>query len=722
MLDETPMPDPPVITRVIRAPRIRPVQAPLPDHVNVPTQTPVASLDEIKHKLRKNFTLESPTEQGTEQKRNMNLALCDWTDALFEYYVRGSITDQDMKLLLQDCSSQVRSKLLELTAATGGDHSKIDSAIGLGESLLSTSKTFDTPMPESAKAFDLYNPSLARTKHINSFEDQLALMMSPLVGKELAQFVQDNDPKHLERIVNLVQLGNYARELYSEFSNYNERNVGEIAKRLKYTGLNMNLVVSGDNSELIMGISKAMEFGSLTSEDRGVDGRGMTPDEKKAREQDLTPKNRIDIDLNDDRIITTTPLYTPVNDAKGEPIKPTQDVNLSTLIRDVVTDPDLIQIQNSYMDDPEATAIVNWVARQAVVRQVLPRDSEIAQRTIQLRTKVKDLGGEKTSDPDYQASNPIALYIDEKTNKKFIVKQCPDETLQADYFGLEMLKLFGVPTYEFYMGEIDTPKGVKKVLVSGFLDGFQDPSALVRDQIAKDAPKGFAKTVLPEHLKGSRTIQQAMLLEILIGEYNTKAHNFMVLGNSVQHIDQGACLSSTASGKFKGFSSEISLQDVQDVIHCYADWDSDLLMPVNEAYARVAQVEGGKLVIKDVDMATRLLKQLQRIPQSKFDDTLEAAGYQNGPASIDRMKKWQERIKTELLVRYQTQAKKEQAEHGHVLARTEQYLRWCNGALATFDQAIGMGGELNYYKFALTQRRTGLEKMWGDAIEEAKEK
>jgi len=291
--------------------------------------------------------------------------------------------------------------------------------------------------------------------------------------------------------------------------------------------------------------------------------------------------------------------------------------------------------------------------------------------------------------------------------KEFIVKECPEPTLQADYFGLEMLQLAGVPTYEFYFGK--KPDGdnrpPKRVLVSGFLDAFQDPATMVA--LPEGAHPDTIKTILPDSLKSNKHIQQAMLIEILIGEYNSKAHNFMILGQSVQHLDQGGCLSSTASGKFKGFLPELTLQDIQDVIHCYSDWDPNLEQSTNSAYASVAEVIDGNLVIKDRNTAQHLLYQLRSIPQEKIDQALENAGFEDGENSILRLQSWILQIDQKLLPKYNG---KEPSK------RRDQYLRWLSTAKDTFEQAILMGGELSYYKHALRQRRAVLEQIWLEAM------
>ncbi len=517
-------------------------------------------------------------------------------------------------------------------------------------------------------SFELYNPELGRYRQIPSFSESLEQKVggeSPLVDQGLAIFHQFN-------------------EEYGE-------TIDEIAARLKYLGLNKNLLVDGENSMFVAKIVHAMDFGRQTIEDKG-----------KATK---TIKNYLATGSEP----ALTPIYTPVS---GEDlVGPIEDRRLLDLIKSLTDGKSIEQYNHDYpiiANQPDN--LTNWIINQAIVRRLLPREPRVESRHIDLNSLelVKYIGTDPDSDPGFQASNPVSIWVDKEHNRKFIVKECPEPTLQADYFGLEILQLAGVPIYEFYFSERANEETgeTKRVLVSGFLEGFTDPSKVT--SLPEGAPPEMIKTILPDKLKNSHHIKQGMLVEILIGEYNSKAHNFMVLGDSVQHLDQGGSLTSTASGKFKGFGTELTVQDIEDVIHCYSDWDADLQQSTNEAYASVAEVVNGELVIKDREMAQHLLYQLRSIPQEKIDQALENAGYVDGTQSIARLKAWIDRIDGELMPQYQ---KKDSSK------RRDQYIRWLTSAKETFTQAIEMGGELSYYKHALRERRTSLEQLWLSAME-----
>lgn len=554
-------------------------------------------------------------------------------------------------------------------------------------------------LPDSAKAFLLHRPA-GGSRLISSFNDQLAQKIDVIMEKQLSEFSHDYDSSHLLAISRIVQFAQEARELYATFNHDQSPVAQQLLERLRYLGLTKNLLTEGEGSELVMALVKAAEFGRNTVEDKGKTYRSAA-------------KNRLTTGENPN----LSALHVPITDASGNVLDPMHDETLLKLVQTLTTDSNVAELRQ-HETDPQTQELIDWTVRQAIIREMLPKEVVVPSRAIDMGSlqKVKDLGKDESTDKNFQASNPISLWVDSETGRKFVVKQCPEQTLQSDYFGLEVLQLFGAPIYEFYYGYVPGQNGGthQRVLVSGFLEGFTEPSHLV--DLPENAPPGMANARLPERYHTSPYIQRAMLSEILIGEYNSKAHNFMILGDSVQHLDQGGSLTSTASGKFKGFSETITMQDIQDVIQCFPDWDYDAVEPVNQAYAQIAEVREGKLVIKDAVAAEKLLRQLQQVPQGKIDQALEQAGYQDGPSSIARMHSWIDDIQTRLLPQYEAKLAASPS------ARAQQYLRWGNEAIQTFQKAIAMGGELSYYKHALAGRRASLEKLWGEAISEAEEK
>ncbi len=628
-----------------------------------------------------------------EPATQISLHAAEWAETLFKTYVTGTIDAKDALPTLTDLKDEVMKFAFVLV---GKDKALVDAATTL---IKGSYASLDSPienqirsLSQSAEAFNLYNPSNGRTRRIPSYQEQLSDKMGNIVRSHLKDFFLDNDPGHLKSIARVIRFAPEARKLYTSYSERTGETSAELLGRLRNLGLTKNLVTEGEGANIVQMLMKSDQFGRLTPEDRGRNGRS-------------TPKNTL---MTGD-VPSLRPITTSVLDTSGTPVEPIQDPKLLDLVRSLTTDPEVHSLREKYKDEPEVLELIDWTAEQTVVRQYLPREAKIPTRTLDMSNlrRIMSLDNENSSDPNFQASNPLSLWIDPETNRKYIVKHCPEQTLQADYFGLEMLQLAGVPIYEFYYGYIPKEQGGQdRVLVSGFLEGFTDPSALIA--LPEGSPPEQAKTLLPEHLIGSPYIQRAMLVEILIGEYNSKAHNFMVLGDSVQHIDQGGALTSTASGKFKGFGGTVTAQDIEDVLHCYTDWNPNAREPVNQAYAQVAEVVDGKLVIHDLATAKQLLHQLQRIPQIKIDEALEQAGYKDGEESMTRMKKWIEQIDQQILPRYQQMPDSE---------RKNQYLRWSESAKQTFTNAIAVGGELSYYKEALRTRRTSLEAIWQEAID-----
>ena len=648
-------------------------------------------------------------KDNTETLSAFHQAALSWADCRFKSLVTGDISIADGQRALEGASNDVffgesgsvsGSELLDPKNTSARD-------ILMHDRIISEPIGIDA-LPQSAEAFNLLDPGRGKLRMITSFNDQMATNLSELIAGHLTSYITDNEPAHLEQIRQLTEFAIAARRLYSGFTERQLENMNIIRQRLKYLGMDKSLVVDGDDGDLISALQRSVDFGRASPEDRG----------RKDRES--IPKNKIITGENPSMI----PLNTTIKNAAGVPIAPMHDERLLDSIKRLTTDQGVAALREKYKGNEEIIDLIDWVRRQAVVRQLLPRELQIPERHIDMEmlTHVKDLGvaGASSDQSSFQASNPISLYVDSETNRKFVVKKCPDQTLQSDYFGLEMLQLGGVPIYEFYIGYLPNPSqpsNPRRVLVTGFLDGFKDPSQLV--DLPKGSPTEAIKTLLPDSLKQDPIIQRGLLIELLISEYNTKAHNLMVLGQSTQHLDQGACLTSTASGKFKGFSETVTIQDVQDVLHCYTDWDPNLEQSVNEAYASIATVESGKLIIHDIAQATHLLRQLNSIPQEKIDLALQRAGYSDGPYSVARVRAWRDKIRQELIPEKQKKAQEEIAKSGHASKRTEQYLRWYQSAIDTFERISQEGGELSYYKKALRSRRASLTNIWQKAIDEA---
>ena len=523
---------------------------------------------------------------------------------------------------------------------------------------------------DPTQSFYVYNARTGRSRFVPSFNDSLDREVN----------IRLSNIGSADR----TQLTAEAQAAYSEFCLTHGTAIAQLAERMKYLGIADNVDISGDGGDVLVGLLKAIKFGR---------SKNITHDSSPTRHV----LHRLQVGAN----ITL-----------DSPSVPGLDPETQKLIAEIAHSPVAQEYLARHEADSEGRNIIEWALRQAVVRSALPREAVVPVREIDMGTLVKERSvGKGEMGVDFQASNPLSIWTDPKTGRRFFVKECPDQTLQADYFGLEMLQLSDVPVYEFYTGFIPGEDGKpRRVLVTGFLEGYQDPAELLDG----DTDVGIRKFRLPEEYIGHPDIKRGMLAEVLIGEYNSRAHNFMVSGNSVMHLDQGGCLSSTASGKFKGFPAEIGIGDIEEVISCYTDWDFNQREATNEAYAQVAEVENGQLVIHDIDTASRLLRQLESIPQERIDEALERAGYTDGQTSISRMETWIERIDRELLPQYEAKLA------ANPSARMEQYIRWAQSARETFQAAIQMGGELSYYKYALRQRKISLSRLWSGAIDDAK--
>ena len=618
----------------------------------------------------------------------IDAAVLDWSTILYRTYVTGDLPIEQGQRLLEELQGEsAKTELVRLAhdptlsraLQRNIDRSKRELP---GTSLPGNSQ--EVIRLSSEEPFSLYNAKTGRSRMVSSFDTQFSMQVAKQMATTIEQFIHDRDPRHLDSLASLALSAGDMRELYREISINHLPQIHALRERMQYLGLTRNLDVEGQGAELIRSLAKAAEFGHLTPEDRGKNGPA--------------PRNRI--------VTGENPAMVGLNPALS-------DQALLSAIRTLTTLPELEALKQKYGSEP-VTTLIDWTVRQVVVRELLPREASVPVREIDLNTmrKLKSLSESDMGD-HFQASNPVSLWEDPKTGRRFFAKECPEHTLQADYFGLEMLQLSGVPIYEFYTGFVPgaDSQPPRRVLVTGFLEGYKDPSELV--ELPEGAPEVMKKFRLPEHLHDSRDIQRALLVELLIGEYNSRAHNFMVLGDSVMHLDQGGALTSTASGKFKGLSERIAIQDIEDILSSHPDWDFHSKEPTNEAYANIAEVIDGKLVIHDIDFARSLQQRLALIPARKIDEALEKAGYENGERSKARMRGWIQRIETDLLPQFRARMETTPSP------RAQQYIRWAESARETFERAIEMGGELAYYQSAMRTRRESLIDIWNEAIQRA---
>ena len=229
--------------------------------------------------------------------------------------------------------------------------SSMESAFTIPQALLTTHE----------QSFELYNPRLGRYRLIPSF----------------IQTLKTEYPN--QRTTQETGIG-----IYRRFDEEHGETLDEIAYRLKYLGLNKNLISEGSNSSFILKLVKAMDFGRQTIEDKG--------------RETGTPKNRLNTGVN----TTLTPLNTEISTPDGGIISELHDERLLALVSQLTH----TQIIDEYIQEydisvPQPREFVTWVISQAIVRRFLPREPTITQRTIDMSTllMVKSLGKVASSDP-----------------------------------------------------------------------------------------------------------------------------------------------------------------------------------------------------------------------------------------------------------------------------------------------------------------------------------
>ncbi|MCK5451784.1 MAG: hypothetical protein KAI70_08460, partial [Candidatus Omnitrophica bacterium] len=111
------------------------------------------------------------------------------------------------------------------------------------------------------------------------------------------------------------------------------------------------------------------------------------------------------------------------------------------------------------------------------------------------------------------------------------------------------------------------------ILMIKYLEGYQESDG----------------NVLPEGFENDQTLQNGILPDLLIYNYDRTPWNMMYLGDKFKFIDFGASITSRAQGGYKGFSPEIVSNGQIEAI-----WKNNPLYigtPVNRAYESVLGIE-----------------------------------------------------------------------------------------------------------------------------------
>lgn len=188
----------------------------------------------------------------------------------------------------------------------------------------------------------------------------------------------------------------------------------------------------------------------------------------------------------------------------------------------------------------------------------------------------------------------------------------------------------------------------------------------------------------------------------------------------VAFIDHGAATFARASGGFKEFNSEITNTHIWDMVRTIPDNNPNTDEPVNEAYGKIMTVRGGpdgKVIIKDPHFMQEQLRRLGRFTDEQIADFVDAAGYEDGDASIDQIRGWID--SKDINGKIAALLDKRIADGDNFTDKDERDLRWTEGAKQTMEAAIAAGGMRSYMINTLRERRDNIVEYFGPLVESA---
>lgn len=347
-----------------------------------------------------------------------------------------------------------------------------------------------------------------------------------------------------------------------------------------------------------------------------------------------------------------------------------------------------------HMPKMDNESLQRWIESQAVSRSILEAKGELKPTDITLENAkfVKLLiKGEDVK----QASNPTEIW-QTPDNRRLFVKRSPIHTLQAEILENRAMALMGIPVPDTSLQILDD----EPVLVVGFLEKYYEEKNPFE---------------LSEYYQTNRVLQNGLIVDLWMNQYNRRPHNVMMKDGKIAFIDHGAAAFCRATGGFKDFSEQITTENVWDIIRTIPDKVPNGDVPVNDAYVQILDVEGGpqgKVIAKDPFFLQGEVTRLSRFTDEQIAEIVQQAGYIDGPESIKQIRTWltSDQIVTRL-AKLRTKPESERT------GEDRRNLRWTEGAVQTLESAIQAGGLQTYMTRVLTARRNNLVTFLNDVVE-----
>ncbi len=492
-------------------------------------------------------------------------------------------------------------------------------------------------LPTSADKITMHIARQGETRYIKPFED--------LLGKRVrGQQEGAIDEDAIDQMHQTLE----AKLLYQKVDRQVVPQLEEVLIELKKLGIATDLTVSPELSVLAYAV-RADQWGqSPKLEWTHTEG---------AKSADQNPvKNRIRVINGQVKIQTiNTGLSTEALQQK-----------LNLLLQSV--DPQGAANSGVFADKllADNTKLREWVLQQAVSRGIIKDRAQLNPDFIDIAHAKLDRRLVEGKDMQ-QASHGVEIWKTAE-GRRFIVKRAPIHTLQAEVVENRLMRSMGIPVPETTIQEVDG----EKVLVVGFLEAYTEE---------------VDPFVLSEAYHDSPILKEGLLVDIWHNQYNRRPHNVMMKGDKVAFIDHGGALYARATGGVKEFPAELTTQNLWDIVRTIPDADPNGDVPVNEAYAQVLTVEGGRdsgqIVVKDKGLISQQVERLRRVGDGEIREAVAAAEYpQDKDGSIAQVQLYLEMIKAQQQ-KLATKVADDPTAKGN--AKYARDVEWTSGAQRQFE-------------------------------------
>ncbi|NQT07271.1 MAG: hypothetical protein HQ575_07005, partial [Candidatus Omnitrophica bacterium] len=212
-----------------------------------------------------------------------------------------------------------------------------------------------------------------------------------------------------------------------------------------------------------------------------------------------------------------------------------------------------------------------------VGKAILQTDDKMVRSSIWNRRHIgmgdfEDLGPVTST---HISTHPMHIYKDERTGEVFLLKTAPEHSLRSELIGQRIFEQAGLPVPKMRLVTVD---GKLRLMVE-FLDRYEV----------------FKGDTLPDNFANNPDLQKAILLDLLIYNYDRTPWNIMYRGKRFKFIDFGASIISRAQAapgkEYKGFPAKVTPDQI-DAIWKESPQKPGSGIPVNNAYAQAMKGQG----------------------------------------------------------------------------------------------------------------------------------